>query len=145
MRYEHVSIDCVAHVDAPVRLPSSEIVRRLRPGSERLGIPTDVLLEQVAGIRERRLWIPGTTVADAATMAAEKALARSTARLDQVGVLINTSVSRDFVEPSTASVVHGALGLSNDCQNFDVSNACLGFLNGMDIAARMIEHGEIDH
>jgi 3-hydroxymyristoyl/3-hydroxydecanoyl-(acyl carrier protein) dehydratase len=34
MRYEHVSIDCVTHVDAPVRLPSTEIVRRLRPASQ---------------------------------------------------------------------------------------------------------------
>jgi acyl-CoA:acyl-CoA alkyltransferase len=144
MWYEHVSIDCVAHVDAPVRLPSSEIVRWLRPASERLGIPTGVLLEQVAGIRERRLWIPGTTVADAATMAAEKALAASKVPMERVGVLINTSVSRDFVEPSTASVVHGALGLPEGCENFDVSNACLGFLTGMDIAARMIEHGDID-
>jgi 3-oxoacyl-[acyl-carrier-protein] synthase-3 len=41
--------------------------------------------------------------------------------------------------------VHGALGLSADCQNFDVSNACLGFLTGMDIAARMIEHGDTDY
>jgi len=85
MRYEHVSIDCVTHVDAPVRLPSTEIVRRLRPASQRLGIPTDVLLEQVAGIRERRRWNPGTRVADAAIMAAEKALAASHAGLDGIG------------------------------------------------------------
>ena len=31
------------------------------------------------------------------------------------------------------------------CQNFDVANACLAFLNGMDIASRMIERGEIDY
>jgi hypothetical protein len=44
MRYEHVWIDCVAHLDAPVRLPSSEIVRRLRSIDEWLGIPTGVPL-----------------------------------------------------------------------------------------------------
>jgi 3-oxoacyl-[acyl-carrier-protein] synthase III len=143
--YEHVSIDSVAHVDAPVRLSSSEIVRRLRPASDRLEIRVDLLLEEVAGIRERRIWIAPTRVSDAATMAAEKALAGSAVPLDRIGVLINTSVSRDFLEPSTASVVHAALGLADTCQNFDVSNACLGFLAGMDIAARMIEHGEIDY
>lgn len=145
MLYEHVSIDCVAHVDAPVRLPSSEIVRRLRPACERLQIPADVLLEEVAGIRERRLWVSPTRVTDAATMAAEKALAASAVPLDRIGVLINTSVSRDHLEPSTASVVHAALGLPGTCENFDVSNACLAFLTGMDIAARMIEHRDIDY
>ena len=54
-------------------------------------------------------------------------------------------MSRDFLEPSTASIVSGNLGLSDMCQNFDVANACLAFLNGMDIASRMIERGEIDY
>src|SRR3546814_2085551 len=48
-------------------------------------------------------------------------------------------------EPSTASMVSGNLGLGDECQNFDVANACLAFLNGMDIASRMIERGEIDY
>ena len=51
---------------------------------------------------------------------------------------------RDYLEPSTASVVHGDLGLPDACQNFDVGNACLAFLTGMDIAARMIERGDIE-
>src|SRR5690606_11048255 len=43
------------------------------------------------------------------------------------------------------SIVSGNLGLGDECQNFDVANACLAFLNGMDIASRMIERGEIDY
>jgi 3-oxoacyl-[acyl-carrier-protein] synthase-3 len=66
-------------------------------------------------------------------------------RRDQIGLLVNTSVSRDYLEPSTASIVSGNLGLSENCQNFDVANACLAFLNGMDIASRMIERGEIEY
>ena len=64
---------------------------------------------------------------------------------DRVGLLVSTSVSRDYLEPSTASIVSGNLKLSDTCQNFDVANACLAFLNGMDIASRMIERGEIDY
>src|SRR5690606_5861130 len=52
---------------------------------------------------------------------------------------------RDYLEPSTASIVSGNLGLSEHCQNFDVANACLAFINGMDIAARMLQRGEIDY
>ena len=76
---------------------------------------------------------------------AVKALADAGIDPDRVGLLVNTSVSRDYLEPSTASIVSGNLGLSEMCQNFDVTNACLAFINGMDIAARMIERGEIDY
>jgi acyl-CoA:acyl-CoA alkyltransferase len=145
MLFQNVSIDAVAHVDAPVRLRSAEIARRLRPAIERLDIPADRLLEDVAGIRERRVWDGWTRVSDVATMAARKALAASVVPPGRIGVLINTSVCRDYLEPSTASVVHGGLGLADTCENFDVSNACLAFLTGMDIAARMIEHGYVDY
>jgi 3-oxoacyl-[acyl-carrier-protein] synthase-3 len=145
MLYRHVSIDGVAHVDAPIRLTSAEIARRLEPAARRLGVRVDLLLADVAGIRERRVWHPSTRVADAATAAARKALARSSVPLERIGVLVNTSVSREFLEPSTASVVHGALGLADGCENFDVGNACLAFLTGMDIAARMIELGDVDY
>ena len=47
------------------------------------------------------------------------------------------------LEPATAAYVHGFVGLGPDCQIFDVSNACLGFLNGLVLAAAMIEAGVI--
>ena len=59
--------------------------------------------------------------------------------------MVNTSVSRAHLEPSTAVAVHHALGLPSSCQNFDVTNACLGFVNGMQLAAAMIESGQIDY
>ena len=41
--------------------------------------------------------------------------------------------------------MHGNLGLHDHCLNFDVGNACLAFLNGMDISARMIERAEVEY
>ena len=50
------------------------------------------------------------------------------------------------MEPSTAVVIHDALGLPPSCQNFDVTNACLGFMNGgVEIAAAMIDAGLVEH
>ncbi|MUV13065.1 3-oxoacyl-ACP synthase III [Noviluteimonas gilva] len=144
MLFQHVAIAGLAHVDAPRRLSSDEINARLKPTLDRLGIKTDVL-KDVAGIHARRLWDEGMLASDAATLAAVKALADAGIDPNKVGLLVNTSVSRDFLEPSTASIVSGNLGLSDMCQNFDVANACLAFLNGMDIASRMIERGEIDY
>jgi len=144
MLFQHVSIAGLAHIDAPNALSSDEINLRLKPTLDRLGIKTDVLRD-VAGIHSRRLWDENTPTADAATMAARKAIADAGVDLAKIGILINTSVSRDFLEPSVASIVSGQLGLSDTCQNFDVANACLAFINGMDIAGRMIERGEIDY
>ena len=144
MLFQHVAIAGLAHVDAPRRLSSDEINLRLKPTLDRLNIKTDVL-KDIAGIHARRLWDEGMQASDAATLAAVKALADAGIDPDKVGLLVNTSVSRDYLEPSTASIVSGNLGLPDTCQNFDVANACLAFLNGMDIASRMIERGEIDY
>jgi len=68
-------------------------------------------------------------------------------RIDRskVGILINTSVCRDYIEPSTACIVHNSLGLSETCMNFDLGNACLGFVNGIDMVGNMIERGQVDY
>ncbi len=144
MLFQNVSIAGLAHIDAPHTLTSKDINEQLQPTLQRLGIRTDVLGD-IAGIHARRLWDDDTLSSDVATQAARKALLDAGIDASQVGLLINTSVSRDFLEPSTASIVSGNLGLGEDCQNFDVANACLAFINGMDIAARMIERGEIDY
>jgi 3-oxoacyl-[acyl-carrier-protein] synthase-3 len=107
----------------------------LRPG----------LLESLAGIRERRWWADGVTFTDGAATAGAKAISESGVDPAAIGVMINTSVSRRYLEPSTAVAVHHALGLPRSCQNFDVTNACLGFVNGMELAAAMIDSGFVDH
>jgi 3-oxoacyl-[acyl-carrier-protein] synthase-3 len=144
MLFQHVAIAGLAHIDAPRRLSSEEINARLKPTMDRLGIKTDVLGE-IAGIHARYLWEDNVQASDVATLAGVKALADAGIDPDKVGLLVNTSVSRDYLEPSTASIVSGNLGLSDMCQNFDVANACLAFINGMDIASRMIERGEIEY
>lgn len=144
MLFQHVSIAGLAHIDAPRRLSSDEINARLRPTLDRLGIRVDVLGD-IAGVHARRLWDDNVQASDAATLAGVKALADAGIDPDKVGLLVNTSVSRDYLEPSTASIVSGNLGLPDTCQNFDVANACLAFINGMDIASRMIERGEIEY
>lgn len=144
MLFNNVSIAGLAHIDAPHTLTSKQINERLQPTYERLGIRTDVLGD-IAGIHARRMWDADMQASDAATLAARKAMADAGIEAGQVGLLVNTSVSRDYLEPSTASIVSGNLGVGEQCMTFDVANACLAFINGMDIAARMIERGDIDY
>jgi len=144
MKFKNVVIQSLAAVDPPIRVTSLEIEQQLQTTFKRLGI-RDNLLEEVSGIGARRFWENGTQPSDAATLAAEKVLDDAGIDRARIGVIINTSVCRDFLEPSTACIVHGNLGLSENCLNFDVGNACLAFLNGMDIASRMIERAEIEY
>ena len=144
MNFENLSIVSVRHVDAPHVVTSSEIQAELSETMERLGLPPN-LLEGIAGIHERRFWNEQTQPSDAATMAAELALEEADLDRNRLGILINTSVCRDFIEPSNACLIHGNLKLPDTCMNFDVGNACLAFLNGMEIVGNMIERGQIDY
>lgn len=143
-RFSDTSVLSVASVDATRVVTSSEFDERLSDTYKRTELRTG-MLEQLAGIRERRWWSEGVTYADGAAMAGAKALAQSGTDPADVGVMINTSVSRAHLEPSTAVAVHDALGLAPHCLNFDVANACLGFVNAMQIAGTMIDSGQVDY
>ncbi len=144
MLFQNVAIAGLAHVDAPQEVTSAEINARLKPTLDRLGIRVDVL-NDIAGIHARRLWGTDKLSSDAATEAGLLALNDAVIGGDRLGRLVSTAVSRDYLEPSTASIVAGNLEVGDTCQNYDVANACLAFINGMDMAARMIERGEIDY
>lgn len=143
MRFEHVKIAAVAHALPEERVSSAEIEERLAPVYERLRLRAG-RLELMSGIRERRFWARGTRPSAAAARAGEVALERGGVPRERIGCLIHGAVSRDFLEPATASVIHEALGLAPECLVFDVSNACLGVLNGMVVVAGMIERGELE-
>ena len=144
MRFENVSICSVAHVDGADRVTSTEIEARLAEPMRRLGLEPG-FLEGLTGIRARRMWPIDFQPSQAATAAAKLAIERSGVDPDRLGILINTSVCRDYIEPSTACLVHGNLGLGPNCINFDLGNACLGFLNGMDMIGNMIERRQLDY
>jgi 3-oxoacyl-[acyl-carrier-protein] synthase-3 len=143
-RSSNTSILSVEAVDAPRVVTSAELDERLKDTYQRVGLRAGVFA-QLVGIEERRWWADDVTYAEGAAMAGAKAIAESGIDASQIGLLVNTSVSRAHLEPSTAVSVHHALGLPPHCQNFDVTNACLGFVNGMQIAAAMIESGQIDY
>lgn len=143
MRYREVRIAGLGY-DLPQRIVSSEALEdRLAPLYQRLGLAAG-RLELMTGIRTRRFYEPGETPSGAAIRASERALKSSGIARERIGALIFASVCRDYLEPATANVVHHRLGLPDGALVFDVSNACLGMLNGMLIIADLIELGRIE-
>ena len=142
MKFANVCIESLAAVRPDEIWTSADIEERLRPLYERLKLPTG-RLELMTGIRERRMWPAGTRPSDASAAAGHAVLAKSVLRAEQVELFIHAAVSRDMLEPATASFAHRKIGLPATAQIFDVSNACLGFLNSLTVAAGLIESGQI--
>jgi 3-oxoacyl-[acyl-carrier-protein] synthase-3 len=78
-----------------------------------------------------------------AAKAAKKALEMSGVPADALGAVVYAGVCRDNLEPATACAVAEAIGTGPDALVFDVSNACLGVLNGMVELANRIELGQM--
>jgi 3-oxoacyl-[acyl-carrier-protein] synthase III len=142
MRFNNVCLESIAVALPGEAWTSAQIEEQLRPLYERLKLPFG-RLELMTGIRERRMWPDGTLPSDASAAAGRSVLGVSGVRRDQIGLFIHAAVSRDMLEPASASFAHHKIGLPASAQVFDVSNACLGFLNSVVVAAAMIESGHI--
>ncbi|MEN8256708.1 MAG: 3-oxoacyl-ACP synthase III [Thermodesulfobacteriota bacterium] len=142
MKYSRVCLHNPGYALPPNEVSSSAIEARLAPVYQRLKLP-EGRLELMSGIKARRFWNKGTRPSDGAALAGKDAIAKAGVKPDELECLIFTSVCRDMMEPATAAFVHRQLDLPERCQIFDLSNACLGFLNGMIMLANMIELGQI--
>ncbi|MGF1667575.1 MAG: 3-oxoacyl-ACP synthase III [Acidimicrobiia bacterium] len=143
-RFDDVAVVSLTAIQAPEVVTSVQIDQRLAGFYERTGARPG-LLQGLAGVEERRQWPEGFTFMQAAAAAGEKAIAAAGIDRSRIGLLVDTSVSRERLEPSSAVTVHNLLGLPTTCMNFDLSNACLGFLNGMHLAGVMLSTGQIDY
>lgn len=143
MRFENVCIEALATAFPDEVWSSALIEEKLAPLYERLRLPAG-RLELMTGIRERRVYPAGTRASEAGAAAGLAALGRSSVPREKFGLFVHSAVCRDMLEPSTASFSHRTVGLPETCQVFDVSNACLGFLNAMTLAAGMIESGQVE-
>ena len=142
MKYQHVCLESLVATLPDEVVTSAEIECRLAPLYTRLRLP-EGRLELMTGIRERRFWPRGMRPSEKSIESGQKALAAADIDTRLIGALVHGSVCRDFVEPATACGVHQGLKLPEACAIFDLSNACLGLLNGVIQVANMIELGQI--
>jgi acyl-CoA:acyl-CoA alkyltransferase len=142
MHFRRVCLESFGYTLPDEIVTTAALERRLAPLYERLRLP-EGRLELMTGIRERRFFPPGTRPSEISIQSADRAIEASGIDRRYFGALIHGSVCRDFLEPATACRVHHGLDLPNEAVIYDVSNACLGLLNGMAQIASMIELGQI--
>ena len=143
-RHQHSGILSLAAIEAPRIVTSDWIDEQLAETYQRNGLRPG-LLAGLAGIEERRWWDDDVSFTDAAAMAGRAAIEKAGIDPSKIGVLISTSVCKENLEPSVACAVHDQLGLSTSCLNFDIANACLGFINAMHLAATMLDAGTVEY
>ena len=142
MRYSKARLGAIGYELAPNVVSSAELEARLAPVYQALHIERGQL-EAFTGIRERRWWNPGFRLSEGAARAGRKALRQGGVRPEEVGLLIYAGVCRENFEPATACAAAESLGIGGRAAVYDLSNACLGVLNGILEAANRVELGQI--
>jgi 3-oxoacyl-[acyl-carrier-protein] synthase III len=142
LKYNRVYLTALGYELGPEVVTSAELEDRLAPVYARLNLHPGQL-EAWTGIAERRWWHPDTRLSTGAVSAARRALAKTSIQAADLGVVIYGGVCRENFEPATACAVADALGVKGGASVYDLSNACLGVLNGMLDIANRIELGQI--
>lgn len=135
-----IYIEKLDHYDPDEFYSSEKLEEDLKDLYDRLSLPFG-RLELLTSIKTRGIYTKGTMPSTIATRASHKLLGHDEELKNQIDLLIYAGVSRDFLEPSTASVVHANLGLKPQCAFFDLSNACVGFLQAIKFASQLIKSG----
>ena len=102
-------------------------------------VPPPGIVEQLSGIRTRRVSGPDEQSSDVASKAALLAMSQAGICPRDVDLVIFAACSQDMLEPATANIVQEKIG--THCPVFDIKNACNSFMNGVEVAAALIRGG----
>lgn len=103
------------------------------------GIPIN-WMSRFMGIVERRMCEPDAKPSDLAIPAAYRAIVNADINPNEIDLVIFCGIERDQPEPATAHKIQVSLGL-NANYVFDISNACIGFIDAIQIANKFIATG----
>lgn len=142
MRYNRVELKTIQYELPPHVVTSAAIEERLTPLYETLRVRKGQLA-LLTGVQERRQWDAGEPVSKGAIAAGKKALANAQMDAAALDMVVYAAVCRENLEPATACAVADGLGVGPHTHLFDLSNACLGMMNGMVLVADAIESGRI--
>ncbi len=99
-------------------------------------------VEVRTGIQARWFAGPEDSTASQAAEAIRKALVAANLPASALRrVIFACSTGGDYLLPATANAVLDLLGIEGSADCFDLNNACVGFLSGLDVAARCVATG----
>ena len=101
------------------------------------------VVKHLTGIKTRRYVSKNQYPSDMAVQASRSALKNAGVEPEDLEVIIFCGVSRDVEEPATANIVREKIGAKN-AYVFDLSNACNGFVSGIDVLDSFILSGRCE-
>ena len=102
---------------------------------------SDEWIYERSGIR-RRHFSENESASDMAVKAAKNAIEDAGINVQDIDLVIVTTVTPDMMFPSTACLLQAKLGIRNNIPCFDLEAACTGFVYGRDVATSMMQSGK---
>lgn len=111
-------------------IPESRISNYER--QEQFGI-TDTFINEKIGVKSIALKNDEDDTSDLCIKAYERLMSKVHLSVDNIDVAIVITQNPDNNIPHTSAIVHGKLGLSENCACFDISLGCSGFVYGLNV------------
>ncbi|MFN8577610.1 MAG: ketoacyl-ACP synthase III [Candidatus Sericytochromatia bacterium] len=122
-------------------LPTEVINNEKLLENKNLPITSEWIKKRV-GVETRHKISDDMTNSDMAVNACKSAIEKSNIKVQDIELIILSTISPDNPNPSTACAVQNKLGISETlCPSFDISAACSGFIYALDIGSRNILTG----
>lgn len=83
----------------------------------------------------------GVTISDLCAKAFDVLIEKLEWDRESIDLLVLVSSSADYITPPTSNVLHGRLGLSEDCLCYDIRQGCPGWVVGMSNVSSMVSSG----
>ncbi len=96
------------------------------------------LLVKTIGVEKRHVAEPGQTTSDLCFQAAKQLLDQLDWKEQDINLLIFVSQSRDYIIPSTSTILQDRLQLPKTCMALDINLGCSGYVYGMSVMASMM-------
>lgn len=101
-------------------------------------------LKKIMGFNEHRLAPASVTASDLCEYGFNFLVGKDHFNSNDIDALIFISHTPDHFIPQTSSILHGKLGLREDCLCFDINQGCAGFIVGLQQAFMLLEKDGIE-
>lgn len=97
--------------------------------------------KKILGLGTRHIVDEGVTTVDLCEKAARLLFKEMNINTDNIDALIAVSTIPDYFVPSDAHILHGLLGLSEDCTCLEINGGCTSFVHALWTAHSLISSG----
>lgn len=120
-------------VGSSLSVPSKSILNR------EIWPSTAEWVEKILGIKSRMHISGEEKLIDLCIESANNALISANLKSQDIDCIIVATSTPDFINPSMAAIVHGAIGANVECPAFDLQAVCAGYIYGLGILASLAE------